>query len=81
MVTAIKNGTQRNFSDTQWKSMPKDKYGWTQISPTKAATTPIPIPEEIIQKKMVRGDATVKNTEPEVIKKTKKDVATNKQKD
>jgi hypothetical protein len=76
MITAVKNGIQRNFSKPQWDSMPKDKYGWSQVGiQTKAAI----IPNEIIQKKMV--GATVKNIIPDeiIIKKSKKNVDSSKQ--
>lgn len=81
MITATKNGVTRNFTETQWKMMPKDKYGWVSIAagvPTKT----IPIPAELIQKKMV-GGATAKNAEipEEIITKIKKNVGTKKQKD
>lgn len=52
MITATKNGINRNFSDNQWKNMPKDKYGWKQTSVINETNT-APIPEELILKKKV----------------------------
>ena len=69
-ILATKNGINRNFSETQWNNMPKDKYGWTPIS-QKASTKNVPIPTEIIQKKMEAG-ATAKEIKPAEIVKTEK---------
>jgi hypothetical protein len=60
-ITATKNGITRQFSDTQWKNMPHDKYGWTAIS--SAPNTTAQIPPELIQKKMVAGAVDAKPTE------------------
>jgi len=68
-ITATKNGITRQFSDTQWKNMPHDKYGWTAIS--SAPNTTAQIPPELIQKKMVAGAVDAKPTE---IVKQKADV-------
>lgn len=64
-TTATKNGITRKFSDQQWKNMPHDKYGWTEISSTPNTTAQIP--PELIQKKMVAGAIATKPTE--IIKK------------
>lgn len=69
MITATKNGITRNFSEMQWKNMPKDKFGWVLISETETATTVNP---DIIQKKMVAGAVTVEKVVPDEIVKAKK---------
>jgi hypothetical protein len=60
-ISATKNGITRNFSDTQWRNMPSDKYGWKQIA--AGENTTVAIPEELIQKKMVAGAIDVKPVE------------------
>ena len=32
MVLAIKNGYTRTFSDTAWKLLGTDKYGWVEVT-------------------------------------------------
>jgi hypothetical protein len=46
-VTAIRNGQLKTFTRSAWNRLPKDKYGWQEISalPEKPS-----IPEEIISK-------------------------------
>lgn len=60
-ISATKNGITRNFSDTQWRNMPADKYGWVQIA--SGVNTTVPIPPELIQKKMVAGAVDAKPVE------------------
>lgn len=60
-ISATKNGITRNFSEIQWKNMPADKYGWVQIS--SVPNTTVPIPAELVQKKMVAGVTDVKPVE------------------
>jgi hypothetical protein len=69
MITATKNGITRNFSEMQWKNMPKDKFGWVLTSETNPATTVNP---DIIQKKMVAGVVTAEKVVPDEIIKAKK---------
>lgn len=64
-VKATKNGYEKTFSDLAWKNLPKDKYGWTAITEQTAPVNTVPIPMEIIQKKMVAGAKDIK-PEPEI---------------
>jgi hypothetical protein len=53
VITAIKNGIKRNFTERQWKLLPKDKFGWVQIGQETPTNVPLPlVPSEIIQKKI-----------------------------
>lgn len=52
MITAIKNGVTRNFSESHWKDLPPNKGGWIQISETQETTI---VSNDIIQKKMSGG--------------------------
>jgi hypothetical protein len=54
MITAIKNGIKRNFSDSQWNKLPSDKYGWSLYSEQQKVLSIRP--EEIIEKKIIRGE-------------------------
>lgn len=69
MITATKNGITRNFSDCQWKNMPKDKFGWTVAYDTvnRQAVNP-----DIIQKKMTNGAVIVEKVVPDEIILTRK---------
>lgn len=66
-ILATKNGLERTFSDSKWNDMPRDKYGWTQTS--AIASTSIPIPAELVKKKMEQG-VIAKDAEPIEIVKT-----------
>jgi hypothetical protein len=70
MITAIKNGIKRNFTERQWNLLPKDKFGWVQIGQETSAQVPLPIvPSEIIQKKITHEKgATVTKDVPDELK-------------
>lgn len=70
MITAQKNGIQRNFGEDQWNNMPKDKFGWRVIDPGNQTQQAV-VNTDIIQKKMTDGkvvDAT--KAVPDEITKT-----------
>lgn len=70
MITATKNGITRNFSDEQWRNMPKDKYGWQVIS---EQGEPAVISDSIVQKKIMAGQVvTAEKIVPEEIVTTSK---------
>lgn len=75
-VKATKNGYDKTFSDLAWKNLPKDKYGWTAITEQAAPVNSVPIPMEIIQKKMVAGAKDIK-PEPEIKPEIKQDDSEN----
>jgi len=68
MITATRNGITRNFSEQQWKSMPKDKYGWEVQSETGTIKTNSGkvSPDEIIQKKIEQGKVVNPATKKEI---------------
>jgi hypothetical protein len=63
MITATKNGINRNFSQMQWSNMPKDKFGWIAISEAEAQI----VNPSIVQKKMVAGAVVVTKVVPDEI--------------
>ena len=54
-VTATRNGETEQFTELAWRKMPKNKYGWKQV--TKVAKEPEPLQDEQVAKEPAKKPA------------------------